>query len=56
MQNGKAFWELVQSVNGLFPFSEKCNLEMLVWNLLDNTVAMAAKVLKKKIKIVIIVH
>ena len=56
MQNGKAFWELVQSVNGLSPFSEKCNLEMLVWNLLDNTVAMAAKVLKKKIKIVIIVH
>lgn len=56
MQNGKAFWELVQSVNGLSPFSEKCNLEMLVWNLLDNMVAMAAKVLKKKIKIVIIVH
>lgn len=46
MHNGKAFWELVQSVNGLSPFSEKCNLEMLVWNLLDNTVAMAAKVLR----------
>ena len=46
MQNGKAFWELVQSVNGLSPFSEKCNLERLVWNLLDNTVAMAAKVLR----------
>lgn len=30
MQNGKAFWELVQSVNGLSPFSEKCNLERLV--------------------------
>ena len=46
MQNGKSFWELVQSVNGLSPFSEKCNLEMLVWNLVDNTVAMAAKVLR----------
>ena len=33
MQNGKAF-------------SERCNLEMLVWNLLDNTVATAAKVLR----------
>lgn len=42
----KAFWELVHSVNGLSPFSEKCNLEMLVWNLVDNTVAMAAKVLR----------
>ena len=46
MQNGKAFWELVQSVNGLSQFSERCNLEMLVWNLVDNTVAMAAKVLR----------
>ena len=33
-------------MNGLSPFSERCNLEMLVWNLLDNTVAMAAKGLR----------
>lgn len=46
MQNEKAFWELVQSVNGSSPFSERCNLEILVWNLLNNTVAMAAKVLR----------
>ena len=46
MQNGKAFWELVQSVNGLSKFSERCNPEMLLWNLVDNTVAMAAKVLR----------
>lgn len=46
IQNGKAFWGLVQSVNGLSQFSERCNLEMLFWNLVDNTVAMAAKVLR----------
>lgn len=46
MQNGKAFWELVQSVNGLSQFSERCNPEMLLWNLVDNTVSMAAKVLR----------
>ena len=46
MQNGKAFWELFQSVNGLSQFSERCNLEMLVWNLVDNTVEMTAKVLR----------
>ena len=46
IQNGKAFWELVQSVNGLSQFSERCNPEKLLWNLVDNTVAMAAKVLR----------
>lgn len=46
IQNGKAFWELVQSVNGLSQFSERCNPEMLLWNLVDNTVSMAAKVLR----------
>ena len=46
MQNGKAFLELVQSVNGLSQLSERFNLEMLVWNLVDNTVAMAARVLR----------
>lgn len=33
-------------MNGLSQLSERFNLEMLVWNLVDNTVAMAARVLR----------
>lgn len=46
IQNGKAFWASVQAVDERTMFSDRCNLKILVWNLIDGTVAMAVKVLK----------
>ena len=45
-KNFKDFLDFIQSVDEQFSVSSKCNIHMLVANLIDGTVAAAVKVLK----------